>query len=244
MSTWNELIDQAFLDIAVIQPGESIATAMRTNAQALLNQLLSSLSTEGATAYNQKTYSCTLQSGVSGYTVGSAGTLTGINERVQRLTSWSCVSGDLADGGPVLPLDAFGAAMKAEQERIAGIALQGVMAGQIATFPATISKAVPSVVGADTAFPLINMRVFPAPSANSTIVLATWTPITVISDFTLTPTLPSGWEAMIHLQLALLLYPQYSRQGGIPPELAANAQSAKASIVNQNTTGQPAGAAQ
>jgi hypothetical protein len=242
MSTWNELIDIAFLDIAVIQPGESITTAMRTDAQKRLNELLASLSTEGATVATQKVYTGTLGVGTSNYTVGATGTLPGVNERVQRLTAWKAVSGHVAHGGPVLPLDAFGAAVQAEQERLAAVAMQAALAG-IAAVPASIVAPVPSIVGADTAFPLINLKVFPPPSAASSLELAGWTPIAVITDFTLTPTLASGWELMIHTQLALLLYPMYARQGGIPQELAAMAMNAKASIVNQNTAGQPTGGA-
>lgn len=216
--TWNELIDQAFLDIAVIQPGESITTAMRTNAQALLNQLLSSLSTEGATVYTQKTYTGALQTGQQAYTVGAGGSIN-TAERVQRLKSWRAYVGTLVQaGGPVLALEDF----TAQAQQVNGE-----------------TTAVPKVAGADTAYPLINLRVFPPPNTAATIELTGWAPITQIADFTVTPTLPEGWPLMLHLQLGLLLYPQYARQGGIPPELAANAMNAKASIVNQNTAGKP-----
>lgn len=237
-TTWDDLGVRAFEEIAVIQPGESITTAMRDAARSRLQDVLSLLSTEGATVYTQKTYTTALQAGVSGYTVGAGGSMN-TGERVQRVTAWDSRSGDVVRGGPVLSLDAFGAAMQAEAERIAGIAAQAALVG-LAAFPATITAPVPSIVGADTAFPLINLRVFPTPSANSAIVLAGWTPLTAIADFTAAlPTLPSGWEPMLKLQLALLLYPMFARQGGIPQELAANAMNAKASIVNQNTAGKP-----
>lgn len=243
--TGNQAIDRAFEDLGVIQPGESITTALRTQGQDRLNEVLSLLSTEGATVYTQKTYSKTLTSGTSEYTVGSGGDID-TAERVQRLTSWKCVSGDLADGGPVVSLAELASAMRAEQERIAGIALQGVMAGQITTFPATISKAVPSVVGADTAYPLIHMHVFPAPSANSTIILAGWIPLTAITDFTATMTLPSGWDNLLHWALAAQLYPQYERVATQTRDTVfGNYNAIKSSIVNQNGAGAaPAGAQQ
>lgn len=239
-TTWNDLINRAFEEIAVIQPGESITTAMQTAAQARLQDLISMLGTEGATVYTQKTYNGVLQMGVSGYTVGAGGSLVGINERVQRLTAWDARSGDVVGGGPVLSLDAFGAAMAAEQARIANVAFSAVLDGQMAAFPASIQRSVPSIVGADTAFPSINMRVFPAPSTAGVITLAGWTVMAAIADFTAAlPPLPAGWEPMLKLQLALLLYPMFARQGGIPQELAANAMNAKAAIVNQNTAGKP-----
>lgn len=48
---------------------------------------------------------------------------------------------------------------------------------------------------------------------------------------------PSGFEDALHFGLAVRLYHAYPRQGGIPPELAANAQNTKAAIVQQNTMG-------
>jgi hypothetical protein len=220
MATWNELIDGAFTDIGTVQPGESITTAMRTHAQGLLNQLLSSLSTEGATVYTHKTYSTILQAGTVAYTVGSGGSLNA-GERVQRLTWWRAYyAGVLHSGGPVLSLDQFGAVAKQADGAV---------------------KPIPDAVGADTAYPLLNMRLFPPPSVSGgTLEVGGWVPLAAISDFTVTPTLPAGWELMIRLQLALLLYPTYARQGGIPQELAANAMNAKAAIVNQNTAGKPA----
>lgn len=219
MSTWNELIDQSFTDIGTIQPGESITAAMRTHAQGLLNQLLSSLSTEGATAYTQKTYAFNLAAGQSSYTLGAGGTMN-TTERVQRLTGWRAnYSTLLQGGGPVVSLSDFGA-------------LAATKDGEVTS--------IPRVVGADTAYPLINVRVSPPPSNQpGSIEFTGWTAIAQVADFTATPTLPEGWPLMLRLQLALLLYPAYARQGGIPQELAASALNAKASIVNQNTAGKP-----
>lgn len=242
MATWNELIDLVYVKLGVTQPGEAITTALRTDGQSALNQLLGILSSEGATVYTQKTYTAALQANVPRYTVGVGGTMVAINERVQRLTSWQCISGDLADGGPVVSLEQLGAAMRAEQERIAGIALQAVMAGQLTAFPASITKAVPSIVGADTAYPLINLHVFPTPSAASTIVLAGWTPLAQIADFTVTPTLPDGWPNLLMWGSAVQLYSTYGRAGGQSLDvIAGNYQAAKAGIVNQNTAGKPTG---
>lgn len=215
--TWNELIDAAFVDLGTIQPGESITAAMRTDAQKRLNQLLSSLSTEGLSAFNQVRQAFSLTAGVTAYTLGIAGTFaTGV--RAMRATSWRAYYGGvLHDGGPILPLDQLGALSKQTNGEVTSI---------------------PRAVGADTAYPSINVRVFPPPSSSpGTLELGYWTPITQIADFTLAAGQPEGWEHMLHFNLAVGLAPQYAR-GGISPELAANAQNSKASLVSQNAPAQ------
>jgi hypothetical protein len=205
----------------VTQPGEAITTALRTDAQTRLNQLLSSLSTEGATVYGQVMQTFNLAAGVTAYTLGSGGSFATTGAlRAQKVTAWrGAYAGVLSSGGRVLSMEEFGAA-----------AAQAQPGGETAP--------IPKIVGADTAFPLINVRVLPPPSASpGTLELAYWTPITQISDFTLTPTLPEGWPLMLHLNLAVILSPIYARQGGISPELAAAAQNSKAALVDQNRMG-------
>ncbi len=219
--TWNEIIDAAFVDLGTIQPGMSITTAMRTDAQKRLNQLLSSLSTEGLSAFNQVKQPFQLLNGITAYTLGSGGTFgTTGNLRALRVTSWRAYyAGVLHDGGPILPLDQFGAVAKQANGEV---------------------SAIPKAVGADTSYPLINVRVFPPPSsAPGTLELAYWTPITQVADFTVAANQPEGWEHMLHFNLAVALAPQYARQGGISPELAANAQNSKASLVSQNAPAGP-----
>jgi hypothetical protein len=219
MSTWNDLITQAFVNLGVIQPGEGITTSMQTDAQTRLNQLLSSLSTEQLTAFNQVKQSFSLVSGTAEYTLGAGGTFpTTGSLRAVKVTSWRAYySTILSGGGPVLPMDQYGAI--AQQQ-----------AGEVTS--------IPKAVGADTAYPLIHVRVFPPPSNTpGTIELAYYTPVTQISDFTVAISLPEGWEEMLQWGLAVQLYSQYARPGQTIEVIASNAQNAKASIVAQNTIG-------
>lgn len=215
--TWNDLIDLSFIDLAVIQPGASITTSMRTDAQSRLNALVSSLNTEQLTVFNQVMQVFNLSAGVSAYTLGSGGTFaTTSNLRAQKVTAWrAAYAGVLSRGGGVLSMAELGA--RANQQ-----------GGELA--------AIPEFVGADTSYPLINVRVFPPPSATpGTLELAYWVPIAQISDFTATISLPEGWPEMLHWNLALRLFPQYARPGQVIDVIAGNAQNAKASIVNQNS---------
>jgi hypothetical protein len=99
---------------------------------------------------------------------------------------------------------------------------------------ALASAAVPMILAADTAYPLINIGVFPAPSAIGSLELSYWTPLTEFASLAGTLTLPEGWEDFLHFDLAMALIPRYGRQGFDPTTLAANAQNAKAKLVDLN----------
>jgi hypothetical protein len=237
VSTWATIINQAFQDLGVIQPGESITSTMQTDAFVYLNQLLSSLSTEGATAFNQVMQTFALVAGDSEYTFGSGGqwATTGAL-RPQKVTAWRAYAGDMHRGGLPMAMEAFSAAIQAKQAELLALNTQAIAEGVITTFPASVTAPIPAILGADTAYPLINVRVYPPPSAApGSVELAYWTPIVAAAAVGDTVTMPPGYEAMIHFNLAVALAPQYARSGGITPELAANAQNAKAAIVQQNT---------
>ena len=221
MSAWNDLITQAFINLAVIQVGETITSAMQTDAQTRLNQLLSSLSTEGLTAFNQVSQSFNPSSGVVAYTLGSAvnsaSLVTTGNLRALKLTAWrAAYAGVLTSGGRVLSLEEFGAA--SAQSQTTGEATP-----------------IPRIVGADTSYPLINVRISPPPGTLVGVLeLDYYTPITQITNFAATVALPEGWEHMLHANLAVALAPQYARQGGISQEVAALAQNSKQALISQN----------
>src|SRR4051812_27001658 len=99
--TWNDLIDLAFTDLAVIQPGESITTAMRTDAQSRLNMVLSGLNAEGRTVFNQVSQTFSLTSGQASYTLGNGGTFSTTGGlRAQKVTAWEASATNMRDGGP------------------------------------------------------------------------------------------------------------------------------------------------
>lgn len=218
--TWNDLIDLAFVDLAVTQPGESITTAIRTDAQSRLNMLLSGLNAEGRTVFNQVTQTFSLSAGTAAYTLGNGGTFSTTGSlRAQKVTFWEANATNIRDGGAVLSLAHLGAVAREHTGDL---------------------RPIPKAVGADTAYPLINVRVSPAPSATpGTLTLGYWTPIAQISDFTAALSLPDGWPEMLHWNLALELFPQYARPGQTLDAIAAMAQNAKARLVDQNGMGEP-----
>lgn len=219
----SDLIQLSYEDLAVVQPGELIdaAGALQTAAFTTLNGLLGSLSAERYSAFKQVFQTFLLSPGVSGYTLGSGGTMaTTGNLRAQRVESWSAFSGNFRMSGRVLSFPEF-------QEQ--------------AKDPIGSSTVLPTAVGADEAFPLINVRVFPTPAAQASLELLYWTPLILFA--TVGDNLdayPQGWIDVLRYGLAVYLYPRHARLGGMPPELAALFQNAKASLVQQN---EPEGAA-
>ena len=222
---WNDLIDQSYVRLGVIQPGMTVVgTSLSTDGQTQLNQILSSLSTEAATNYLQLKQTFNLLTGVNVYTLGVGG-LFNTGARANRVDAWrGLYGGVIARGGRVVSFEEFDAA-----------ATQG--GGEQA--------AVPGIVCADTAYPLINMRVFPTPSNTpGTIELAFIGSIPQVSDFTLPYNLPDNWPELLWTALAVELYPTYARTGQSIEVLAVAAQNAKQRAVAQNAMSQPQQAAQ
>jgi hypothetical protein len=221
VSTPRSIINQAFQDLKVLPPGGSVSTTVENDSFVYLNQLMSSLSIEAPMAFNQVRQSFNLVYATASYTLGSGGSFaTTGGKRAVKVTSWrASYGGVLSSGGPVLSMEEFGAQAKQ-------------MLGE--------STPIPSLVGADTAYPLINIRIHPLPSfVVGTLELGYWTPITQFTTVTDVLAFEDGFEEMLHFNLAVILFPQYGRTGGIDPVLAANAQNSKAKIVAMNSTRAP-----
>lgn len=231
------LITTAFLDLGIMPVGFSVSTDAQTDAFARLNQLLLNWSDEGAMVFNQVRQTFSLVAATSAYTLGSGGTfVTTSSLRAQKVTDWRATSGDMQKGGPALSLSEFDTAAMAGQAKLAELFTRAALKGAIASVPSTLTVPIPSIVGADTAYPLINVRVWPPPSASpGTIELGYWTPIAAFSTVGDSIALPPGYEDALHFNLAVALAPMWLKGAPIPEALAANAASTKARIVQQNT---------
>ncbi len=232
----SEVIQWAHEDLAVVQPGETISTTLQTAGFTTLNGLLGSLNAERYTAFQQVLQSFNLVAGTSGYTLGSGGTFaTTGNLRAQEVTAWNASYLDMRKGGAALPMDKFGAASAEAHKTLAALYTSAALEGVTSGVPSALSAPIPTFVGADTGYPLINVRVWPIPSTSAaSIELAYWTPLLAFAAVGTTISLPEGWINMLRYNLAVLLYPRFARLGGLPPELAANAQNSKQSLVQQN----------
>jgi hypothetical protein len=105
------------------------------------------------------------------------------------------------------------------------------------------SSVLATILAADRDSPSINLRVFPMPASGpGSLWLDYWIALAQFGSVSDTVDLPTGYEDALHFNLALRLYPQYGRPGGIDPVLAANAQISKAALVDLNSQiiGRPA----
>ena len=239
MSLVSDLINASFVNLRVIPSGGTVGTDMQTAAFARLNQLLGSLSAEGAMCFGQVMQSFNLTISVDSYTLGSGGTMATTGSlRAQKVTAWRAKNGDMAKGGPVLRMDEFAEASTIKQQQLLELYKAAASEGVITTVPSTITAPIPSIVAADTAYPLINVRIFPPPPAASpgAVELAYWVPIAAFATVGDTISLPQGYEEMLTFNLSVVLYPEYRDMAGdLDPSVIANAQQSKLAIIQQNT---------
>lgn len=265
----SDIITQAFLDLGVTAVGESITTAEQTDAFLRLNQIIGSLSTEGATVFTETLQTFTLSAGGSAYTLGTAGSWA-TSARAQRVVAWKALANGFSSGGAPLDFATFEAAVKEAflgftKANSAIVGIGSALIAQVAalqadaqqkivamaadfyqtpafSFPAmslpTLALAsanIPMILGADTAYPSINVRIYPPPVATGAAEITYWTPVTKFAAVGDTVALPDGWERMLHWLLAMDLFPQYARAGQTAELIAGEAQNAKSSIIGQNT---------
>lgn len=214
MATVAELISQSFVDLGVITPGETITTAMQTAAFLLLQQMMASLSVEQVMNYVVYHQTFSPVAGTAAYTVGTAGTLVS-TANPERITGWASVSGNLRNGGRIISFEEYHATVKD---------------------PLSSRSVLAAVVAADQLWPSINIRLWPTPDTSpGSLELDYYAPLPVFAAVGDTVTLPNGWQAMLHFNLAIALSPQYGRMGERHlKELAANAQNAKNVIAQKN----------
>lgn len=209
----SDIIDQAFIDLGVIQPGETITAAMLANAFLVLKQMYSGWSADRLMAYLIYHQAFTLVAGTSKYTVGTTGSLVA-TARPVAITGWQSAIGNISTGGVVMNFDEF----RAKYQNLTG------KRSQLA-----------EAVAADFLFPNINIEVYPTPDTSpGTLTLDYYSPLVEFAATSTSLTLPDGYEAALHTNLALALAPQYARVGGVTPELLKAAQDAKAFIVQKN----------
>ncbi len=210
MSLVSDLINQSFLDLGAVAPGEGITTAEQSDAFLRLNQILGQWSKEQLSVYTMVHGNWPLVAGTTVYTLGTGGSLSTAAVPM-RVTGAAGVSGAFRGPIEVVSWDAFDARVADGQ-------------GEVSVLP--------EILAADQAWPSINIRVHPTPAAApGTLWLDYWTPLLAFATVGDTIALPPGFEAALHWNLALNLYPQYARPGATADVVAGMAQSTKASLV-------------
>lgn len=216
--TFQRLANLAFFDIGAIQSGETPNSDESTDALDTANHILSTWSLEGVTCYNRKHY--TVATNLGAVTIGPTG-------------NWNTTARPVKIEGAVCFSGTFRKPM-----RVVGFAEYSQITGDDVGKTQVLAE----VLGVDDAYPLLNGRLWPATTGVASIELHTLEALTAIASLVTVIDLPPGHEAALRSVLAVALYPQYGRQGGIDPAVAAAAQNAKAVIaqVNAGIAGMPA----
>jgi len=209
----SDLISEAFLNLGAIAPGEGNTPLELADAFMRLNQLVASYSSEQLTMPNMTHTSFAVAAGVDTYTLGVAGSLVTAAQPI-RVTGAASVLGNFRSSMHVMSFDQFAATIDNPQGGSSQLA---------------------KVLAADGANPAINLRVYPMPAATpGALWLDYWMAMAQFTAPGQTVALPTGWERALAFNLAVELYPQYGRAGGIDPVLVGNAQASKASLVKLN----------
>jgi len=205
----SDIITEAFLDLGLIAPGQTITSEEQADAFLRLNQMLKSWSTEHVSIFTETHTSFALTAGTNAYTMGTTGTFS-TSARPVKICSASAVSGGFR--APVR-------AMSFEEFRASVDDGRGVV------------SILPQAMAYDNSFPNLNIRVFPTPAPSpGNLEIDYWTELSAFATVGDTVSLPPGFEDALHYNLATRIYPQYARQGGLDPGLVSNAQLTKAAI--------------
>lgn len=217
--TPSDIITQAFQEIGVIVAGETISTAVQTDAFSVYKSLLSSLDNEGAMAITWRTASGTLTAATANYLAGVTGSGYPITTVVQpiRFVSWRCALGPIENAGSIVSLQALRDAAK-----------NGT--GKISSLPEVVAASVDSPDGNAT-----SIYLWPTPATSGVILYVDyWGVGSVPANVSEVIAYPAGYQAMLVSNLALWLQPRYPRVGGIPEGLAAKAANSKQVIIQKN----------
>lgn len=211
MAIWNDLIDAALTELGIIAPGDVGTTTDRTYCLGVLNRMLSAWSVELGPIFFETTESLSWASGQASRTIGTGGDLSTTRpEKVLGLQYRDASSNDI-------PLDLF---THQQYQAITNKTLTGL----------------PQAIAYNPTYPLGTLYAWPVPDTTFTLRLTSRKPFAAISDATTTVSLPSGYEAAIVPNLALLLN-AYGRDPS--PLTEREARKLKAAIVRANVVPQP-----
>ena len=216
MALVSDLITQAFLDIGAIAAGQTPTTEEQTDAFLRLNQMLDSWSREHVSVFTEQHGSFTVTAATSAYTFGvTANSPSWVaSAQPMRIYGASATSGGFRAAVKVLSWEAFHASIDDGRG---------------------VTSILPQAIGVDSAWPNLNVKVFPTPAASpGSLELDYWTVLAQFALVSSTVTLPPGFQDALHFNLATRLYPQYARAGGPDQALLLNAQITKAAITALN----------
>ena len=204
------IIDSAMRKLGVIASGETPTNAERQDGLSALQSMLRSWAAEKINVFVSTSETVTLVASTYLYTWGSGGTIT--TARPNQITGASITD----SAGVTYPVSIIG------EGRYNGI-----------TVKATTGR--PNFLFPKFAYPLVQVYLYPVPSAAETLNLQSIKPFTEASSFNAvsdTLQMPVNYEEPIIYNLAVRLAPEFGK--GVAAEVAAVANSSYNRLMNLN----------
>lgn len=203
-----DLIKASLRKIGAIATGETPTADEANDALQTLNDMLESWQNERLTVRSLTLATFAATPGVLSYTLGPGGTLPLAYYPIE------VESGFYGMGGYDLPL------YKLNQQQYDDIGIKGL--------PNTVAWA----FYPENAYPLIGIKLYPAPSGAQSLNFRVWKPVAAFANLQETVTLPPGWQRALIFNLARDLCPEYGQD--VPANVEAIATEAKANIKRVN----------
>ena len=199
MATALNIIERALLDLTVLGENESASARQASDGLVYLNDLIQSLDNEGLTIYATTTDSFTL-TGAASYTFGTGGTFNSARPLTVE-SAYMTISGN--DYSPITIIN---------QDQYNAIVDK------------TSTGSVPTCIFVSYEYPLAKVYVYPVPSSG-TLNVVTTKPLTEPATSATSLSMPSGYERMLRLNLAVEMMAQYSATNQLIMQMAQKAKS-------------------
>ncbi len=219
----SDIINQAFVDLGVNQPGDTVTGSIQTAAFLVLQQMYASWSLERLMVNNEIHQAFQPTVGLANYTMGVLSPGTGIFVSAQIPLSITAASAFTTSSSVIQ----FRKAVKL----VSWDEFSATVSDNLAT-----SSILPEIVGFDPNYPSIQLQIHPVPAASPGILqLSYWYALAQFATVSDVLSLEPGYELALHQNLAMQLYPTYPRNAN-PEVLAANAQNSKKVIADLNAS--------
>lgn len=212
--TGNDLIASSLRLIGALASGEVPSGAEASNALDILNQMIDSWNAERLTIFSIQRNVQVPAALKQTYTLGTGGDFNIARPpKLERM-------GVIILSNPVQPLEL-------PMEKLSDIGWQSIpVKGIVSTIPLKFWN--------DNAFPLMNINVWPIPSAQINFTLYVWQALTQFPDLVTDETFPPGYLKALRYNLAVDLAPEFGRT--TPQEVLMQAVATKAVIKSINAS--------
>lgn len=213
MTTVRDLLESALRKISALGAGESMTAEEAQDGLKLLNQMISSWNTDGATVYTESLDTYNMVAGNDTVTMGSGGDIN--TTRPVRFLAFNVVYGTVSN--PVAERDV--------------VFYSGIIDKQL--------SGIPEIVWPDYGYPLQTLKFWPVPLSGVTLNIYSEKPLSEYTSVNDAVTLAPGYEMALIYNLAVAWAPEFEKEASPTVQSVANkalANIKRANRVNQNIT--------